>query len=58
MKKYKFRKWVTYLLGTIAFLAFVVMGSDCEDLNVFILSHLIATGIFISTTSLLMKYGQ
>lgn len=58
MKKYKFRKWVEYVLGTIAFLSFMFMGSDCEDLNVFILVHIIATGTFILTTSLLIKYGQ
>ena len=58
MKKYKFKKWFSYLLGTIAFLAFMFMGSDCEDLNMFILVHLISTGVFILTTSLLVKYGQ
>ncbi len=58
MKKYKFKKCVNYLLGTIAFLSFMVMGSDCDSLYVFILIHVIATGIFILTTSLLMKYGQ
>lgn len=58
MKKYKLRKWVEWLLGIIAFLSFIIMGSDCEDLNVFIISHFIATGIFILTTSVLSKYGS
>jgi hypothetical protein len=58
MKKYKFKKWVNYLLGTIAFMAFCVMCSECDDLNMFIISHLVSAGIFILTMSLLMVYGD
>ena len=58
MKKYKFRKWFSYLLGIIAFLSFCIMGSECDDLNVFIISHLIAGGIFALTSWLLIEYGQ
>lgn len=57
MKKYRFKKWFSYLLGFIAFFSFCIMGSDCEDLNVFIISHLIATGVFILTMTLLNEYG-
>ena len=58
MKKYRFKKWVNYLLGIIAFLSLMVMGSDCDNLIVFIYTHLIAVGVFGLTTSLLIKYGD
>lgn len=58
MKKQVLRKWVEYLLGAIMFMAFCIMGSECEDLMLFITSHLIAAGVFVLCGMVIIKYGR
>jgi len=58
MKKYKLRKWVEVVLILIGIVAFVVMASDCEDMMTFIISHFIASGIFILDCCLLEEYAR
>lgn len=58
MKKYKLRKWVEVVLVVIGILAFIVIGSDCEDMNTFVVTHLIATGILILVGSILEVYAR
>lgn len=58
MKRIVFRDWVVVVLVVINMLAFCVMGSDCESLKVFFISHFIAAGIFALNSMLILKYAK
>lgn len=58
MKKFRLRKWVEYLLVVVAFLSFCVMGSECDDTMIFIVSHLIATITFGISLTIISEYGR
>ena len=58
MKKFRLRKWVEYLLVVVAFLSFCIMGSECDDMMIFVISHIIATIIFVTSSSILISYGR
>lgn len=54
MKK-RLKRWVVWLLTIISTLAFIIMASDCEDLSIFIISHIIATLVFGLCSYVLIK---
>lgn len=56
MKKRKLKKWVEYTLVTINAFMFIIMASECEDLKIFITSHVIALIIFAFNSYILGKY--
>ena len=56
MKKIRLKKWVEYSLISINTFMFIIMASDCENLIVFVTSHLIALLVFCFNTYLLGKY--
>lgn len=58
MKKLVFKKWVTNTLLAICLISILVMASDCEDIKLFVTSHIIATGILILCAWLLKKYWK
>lgn len=58
MKRVVFKDWVVVVLALINMLAFCVMGSDCESLSLFFLSHIIAAGIFALNSMLILKYAK
>ena len=58
MKKIRLRKWVEVVIGTIMAMRFILLGSDCEDFNIFVISHLMFLGMFILCGCLLSKYGH
>lgn len=58
MKRLVFKKWVMVVLGIIEFIAFIFICSDCEDLTLYMVSHLIAGIVFATTSMLLIKYGR
>jgi len=58
MKKYRLRKWVEYLLILIAFFSFCIMGSECDDMLIFDISHIIALTIFAISMGILNEYGR
>lgn len=58
MKKNVLKDWVVGVLVIINLLAVMVMGSECESLTVFLISRLIAVGMFAFNTKLIMKYGK
>ena len=55
MKKRRLKGWVKELLVIINIISILFMGSDCEDLSLFTLSHLIALVIFIITSIILIE---
>ena len=54
----KLRKWVIVLLTIVNVIAFMIMGSDCESLKTFIVSHLIACLVFSFNSMIILKYGR
>lgn len=55
MKKRRLKRWVVWLLTIISTLAFIIMASDCEDMSIFIISHIIATLVFVFCSYVLIK---
>ena len=58
MNRLVFKKWVVWLLIIINTFAICIMGSECEDLTLFIIGHLIAGIVFVINSQLLLKYGK
>ena len=58
MKKFKLRIWVEVVLGLIAFMSFCIMCSECDDMVVFIISHIIAVMMFAVSMGILNEYGR
>ena len=57
-KKLVFRKWVIQLLCLICFISVIIASSECENMKTFIISHLIATVVFVSCCLLLKRYSN
>ena len=58
MKKLVFKKWVVNILFVICFISILVMASDCEDIKLFVISHVVATGVLVMCAWLLKKYWK
>lgn len=58
MEKKVFKKWVVGVLAIINMIALMIMGSDCESLTTFLITHLIATSIFVLNSMIIVKYGK
>lgn len=58
MKKIVLKDWVVVILAIINMFAIMVMGSDCESLKTFLISHLIAASVFILNSMIIVKYGK
>lgn len=58
MKKLKLKSWVEYLIAIINFIALLIIGSDSNNTVFFITSHIIASGVFIINSMILIKYGR
>jgi len=46
------------LLGVIAFMAFCVMCSECDDMAVFVISKIIAVIVFGVSAGILNEYSR
>lgn len=58
MKRKVLKNWVVGVLALINFFAIMLMSSDCENLTTFIITHLIALGIFLLNSMIIIKYGK
>lgn len=58
MKKQRLKGWVKVILTIIAMLSFCFMASDCDDILIFLSSHIIATTTFILSVGILEKYNR
>ena len=54
----KFKKWVTYFLITISFIAVMLASGECEKDSLFILKSIICISIFSINSFALIKYGR
>lgn len=58
MKKIYLKKWVEVVIIFIQVILFMILGSECEDLKVFIISKLVALTLFIINSMILFKYSR
>lgn len=56
MKKLKLKNWVKNTLVIINLIAFLVMASECEDLGLFLISHIVAATVFCINSYILIKH--
>ena len=56
MKKTYLKKWVEVVIVFIQVILFMILGSECDDLKIFIVSKLIALIIFVINSVILFKY--
>lgn len=57
MKRY-LKRWVEVVIIFIQVMLFMVLGGECEDLKVFIISKLVALTLFIINSMILFKYSR
>ena len=57
MKRY-LKRWVEVVIICIQVILFMVLGGECEDLKIFIISKLIALTLFIINSMILFKYSR
>ena len=54
----KLKKWVEITLMLIMLVSVLFMGADFESIKTFILSKLVACGMFVLSSGVLLKYGH
>lgn len=57
MKKRVLKKWFLYGLVGINIMALLVMTSECEDIKLFITTHLLSAIILITNSAIILKYA-
>ena len=55
MKKRRLKKWVRITLVIISVIAILVGISECENMTLFIISHIIAIVLFLVCSLILIK---
>ena len=58
MKKRYLKKWVEYSIISIQFILIMILGGESENLNVFIISKIIAILIFYINHLILKNYTR
>lgn len=58
MKRIVLKKWVEVVLIFIQVILFMILGSESDDLKVFVISKLIALIIFVMNSMILFKYSR
>ena len=58
MKKEIFKKWVEYIIIFIQFILIMILGAESDNLNVFIISKIIALIIFYINHLILKNYTR
>lgn len=58
MKKIYLKRWVEVVIVSIQFILFMILGSECDDLKIFIVSKIIALIIFVINSAILFKYSR
>jgi len=57
-KKLVLRGWVEKVLGVIVILAVMVVASECDNLLMFAISHIVAGIIILLVAIILLKFGR
>ena len=58
MKKIYLKNWVEVVIIIIQFILFMILGSECDDLKIFITSKIIALCLFLINHYILYKYSR
>lgn len=58
MKRIVLKKWVEVVIIFIQVILFMILGSESDDLKVFIISKLVALIIFGINSIILFKYSR
>ena len=58
MKKIYLKRWVEVTIIFIQAILFMIVGSECDDLKIFIVSKIIALVIFFVNHLILVKYTK
>ena len=58
MKKIYLKKWVEVAIIFIQAILFMILGGECDDLKIFIVSKIIALVIFLINCYILFKYSR
>ena len=58
MKKKRLRKWVVWTLIAIDTIALLVASSECENMTIFVVSHVIAAIVFAVCSYILLKNSE
>lgn len=58
MKRIVLKKWVEVVIIFIQVILFMILGSESDDLKVFIVSKLIALILFVINSAILFKYSR
>ncbi len=57
-KKLVLRKWVEVVLGIIGWICVLICGSECDDMKLFIISHIGAGLILLLIMYIYVKFGR
>lgn len=57
-KRIVLKKWVENLIYIISAIAFIVIGSECDNTIVLLISHSIAGVVLLASGAILNKYGR
>ncbi len=57
-KRIVLKKWVENLIYIISATAFIVIGSECDNNIVLLISHTIAGAVLLASVGILNKYGR
>lgn len=58
MKRIVLKKWVEVVIIFIQVILFMILGSESDDLKIFVISKLIALTIFVMNSLVLFKYSR
>lgn len=57
-KKLVLRKWVEVVLGIIGWMMFLIVCSECDDMKLFVISHIGAGLILLLIMYIYVKFGR
>ena len=57
-KKLVLKSWVEKLLGVIVILSIMIVASECDNLKLFAISHIVAGIIILLIAIIFLKYGR
>lgn len=58
MKRLVLKNWVSWLLMGIMVLAFILLGGECEDMSIFVISKVIAMVVMYVCYKLVDTYAS
>lgn len=57
-KRLVLKKWVENIVLVIIALALIIIGSECDKMSAFLITHTIALIIFVASAFIINRYGR